>query len=132
MNSPRFCLTLLLVASFSLQAADTPSTSPATPPANAPAPSGRKGGGRGGPLTDEDRVAIAKLADLPLWKPGAGVGDFSLAPPYTAAAENAPRENVPKGRVETFQLPLAGSKFFPPAAGRDGKVEPTATREVVV
>ncbi len=89
-------------------------------------------GRRSGSLTPEDQAAIAKLADLPPWRPGAADGDYSLAPPYTAAPENAPRDNVPKGRVETFQLPLAGSKFFPPAAGRDGKVNDAATREINV
>ncbi|MBL9199834.1 MAG: hypothetical protein JNL39_04965 [Opitutaceae bacterium] len=93
-------------------------------------PAGR--GGRGAPLSTEDQAAIAKLAELPPWNPGAGVGDFSLAPPFAPAPENAARDGVPKGRVETFQLPLAGSKFFPPAAGRDGKLNPDATREVNV
>ncbi len=95
------------------------------------APRGGRGG-RGGPLTPEDQAALARLAALPPWKPGAGVGDYSLAPPYAPAPENAPREGVPKGRIETFQLPLAGNRFFPPAAGRDGKVNSDATREVSV
>ena len=89
-------------------------------------------GGRGGPLSPDDQAALVKLAELPPWKPGAGVGDYSLAPPYTPAPETVRRDHVPKGRVETFQLPLAGSKFYPPAAGRDGKVNADATREVVV
>jgi enterochelin esterase-like enzyme len=110
---------VLTVASF---AADTP-----------PTPAGRKGGGgRGGPLTDADRAEIARLAELPPWKPGAGSGDFSLAPPYAPAPENAPRTDVPKGRIETFQLPLAGSKFFPPLPGRDGSVNADAQREINV
>ncbi|MBI5769300.1 MAG: esterase family protein [Verrucomicrobia bacterium] len=93
-------------------------------------PPGR--GGRGGPLSAEDQAALAKLGELPPWKPGASVGDFSITPPYAPAPESLPRDNVPKGKVETFQLPLAGSKFFPPAAGRDGKVNADATREVNV
>ena len=109
----------------------------ALPPHPAPAAGGprvgeRKGSGRGGPLTDEDRAAIARLAALPPWKPNAGTGDYSLAPPYAPAPENAPRSGVPKGRVETLHLPLAGSRFFPPVAGRDGKLDPAAAREVVV
>ncbi|MEY2881696.1 MAG: hypothetical protein RLZZ15_4076, partial [Verrucomicrobiota bacterium] len=91
-------------------------------------PAGR--GGRGEPLTAADQAAIAKLAELPPWKPGAGVGDFSIAPPYAPASENTPRDNVPKGRVETFHLPHTDSKFFPPAPGRDGT--PPAPREVNV
>ncbi len=93
-------------------------------------PAGRAG--RGDPLSAEDQAELARLSKLPLWKPGAGVGDFSLAPPFTPAPENAPRDGVPKGRVETFQLPLASSRFYSPAAGRDGTVNPDATREVNV
>jgi iron(III)-enterobactin esterase len=132
-------LLFFLTASVPLFAADTPANPPATLPASAvnpgnpPAPpSGRKGGGRGGPLTDADRASLAKLAELTPWKPGVGNGDYVMSPPYTPAPENAPRAGVPKGRVETFHLPLAGSKFFPPVAGRDGKLDPAAAREVVV
>ena len=56
--------------------------------AQPPARGGGAGrGGRGGPLSPEDQAALAKLAELPPWKPGAGVGDYSLAPPYTPAPE---------------------------------------------
>ena len=102
---------MLLLASDRLAAADA---APAPPTA----PGARRGGGRGEPLTAEDQAELAKLADLPPWKPGADIGDFSLAPPFAPAPENAPRDKVPKGRVETFHLPLADSKFFPPAPGR--------------
>lgn len=97
------------------------------PPAGAP-----RGAriGRGGPLTAEDQAAIAKLAALPPWKPGAGDGDYSMAPPYAPAPENAPREGVPRGKVVTFHMDMAGSKFYPPTAGRDGA--PPAPREVNV
>lgn len=107
----------------------------AQPVASPPAATGQTGaprGGRGAPLTAADQAALNKLAELPLWQPGAGDGDYSVAPPYAPAPENALRDRVPQGRVETFQLPLAGSKFYPPAAGRDGKVNEAATREVVV
>ena len=122
----------LFSASPSLRAAEAAPPPPSAPAAGVPAPDGRRGGGRGGPLSAEDQAALAKLAQLPPWKPGAGVGDFAITPPYASALENAPRTNVPKGRVETFQLPLAGSKYFPPVAGRDGKLDSSATREVVV
>src|SRR5687767_14741675 len=109
-------------APLATQAADVPAAPSAATGASAQSPGGRKGsGGRGGPLTDADRTAIAKLANLPAWKLGVGNGDYAMSPPYTPAPENAPRAGVPKGRVETFHLPLAGSKYFPPAAGRDGK-----------
>ena len=116
-----------------LSAQDAPKAPTAAPPnANAPAPGGRGGGGRGGPLTPEDQAYLAKLNNLPVWKTGAGPGDYMIAPPFEPAPENTARDNVAKGRVETFQLPLAGSKFFPPSAGRDGKVNDAATREVSV
>lgn len=108
-------------------AAATPTLADGPAPARGP---GR--GGRGGPLTPEDQAAIAHLANLPPWKPGVGDGDFVAGPGYTPAPASLPRTAVPQGRVETFQLPQAGSKFFPPAAGRDGKVNAEATREVVV
>src|ERR1041385_6594860 len=41
------------------------------PGVQAPAPGARRGGfGRGAPLTADDEAAIAKLAQLPAWKPG--------------------------------------------------------------
>ena len=88
------------------------------PPAGA-APGGR--GGRGGPLTAEDQAAIANLAELPAWKPGVGDGDYSIAPPYSPAPENARREGVPQGKVVTFHIDQTDSRFFPPVAGRDGR-----------
>lgn len=123
-----------LLAAHSLVAADAAPTPPnvTAQPGTSPSAPGAKrgGGGRGEPLTAADQAALAKLAALPPWKPGAGIGDFSIAPPFAPAPENTPRDNVPKGRVETFHLPLADSKFFPPAPGRGG---PGATeREVNV
>ena len=79
-------------------------------------------------MTADEQAAVAKLADLTVWKTGAGDGDYSIAPPYTPALENTPRDNVPKGKVETFTMSLAESKFYPPANLRGT----TPTREVVV
>ena len=94
-----------------------------------PPPTGFRGG-RSAPLTAEDQSTIAKLSGLPTWKAGAADGDYSIAPPYAPALENAVREGVPQGKVVTFRMDMAGSKFFPPTAGRDGA--PTAPREVNV
>ncbi len=69
-------------------------------------------------MSAEDQAKIAKLAALPAWKPGVGEGDYSIPAPHTPAPENAPRDNVPKGKVVSFHIPLAGSKFFPPGGGR--------------
>lgn len=133
----------LLSGTPHLIAADTPATAPTPPPAAAIAPStapdgppARGGGGggrgvRGGPLTPEDQAAIAQLANLPAWKPGVGIGDYSIAPPYAPAPENAPREGVPTGKVVTFQMDMTDSKFYPPTPGRGG-IAPSTTREVNV
>lgn len=75
---------------------------------------------RGGPLTEEDKAALAKLAELPPWKPGAADGDYSIAPPFNPAPENEPREGVPKGKVVTFHMDMADSRFFPSTPGRNG------------
>src|SRR5690348_12385398 len=66
-----------------------------------PPPTGFRGG-RSAPLTAEDQATIAKLSGLPTWKAGAADGDYSIAPPYAPALENAVREGVPQGKVVTF------------------------------
>src|SRR4051812_47287378 len=90
----------LLANAQSSLAADTPAAAPVAQPAavtpgGAPAPGANRGGGgrggRGGPLTPEDQAAIAKLAELPAWKPGVGDGDYVMSPPYSPAPENALR-----------------------------------------
>src|ERR1041385_1836791 len=80
-----------------LRAADTaaaPATAPAASvapaagPNGAPPAAGRRGGrGPAVPMTDAEKAEIAKLADLPPWKPGAGDGDFRIGPDYPAARE---------------------------------------------
>jgi enterochelin esterase-like enzyme len=69
-------------------------------------------------MTAEDQAAVAKLGELPAWKPGVGAGDYTSVPPYAPAPENTPRENVPQGKVVTFNMNLAESKFYPPDGGR--------------
>jgi iron(III)-enterobactin esterase len=106
------------------------SATPVQPESQAPAQNPQRGGrGRGGPLTADDQAAIAKLGNLPAWKPGVGDGDYTSVPPYAPAPENGTRDNVPKGKVVTFQMNLAESKFYPPVAGRGGN---STNREVVV
>src|ERR1041384_190001 len=75
-----------------LLAADATPAPPTTPLTAAPAGAGqpstqvpppgarRGGGGRGGPITPEEQAAVAKLAELPTWKPGAPDGDYTIAP----------------------------------------------------
>lgn len=135
-------LCLLAAAARCLFAADTPAAAPAAPDANpaaaTPTPGapgapgaarGGRAGGRGGaPLTPEETAAIAKLAELPVWKPGSPNGDYSMAPPYAPAPENEVRDNVPKGKIVTFKMALAESKIYPPAGLRGT----TPEREVFV
>jgi len=84
-------------------------------------------------MTPEDQARIAKLNELPAWKPGVGEGDYMMTPPHNPAPENKVREDVPKGKVATFQLEMEGSKFYPPGAGRGGAAPATPpTREVNV
>jgi len=119
--------------SFAAEAAAPP---PAAPPAanvSPPGPGEPRAGGRGfrgEPLTPEDQAAVAKLGALPAWTPGDGDGDYSMAPPYRPAPDNAVREGVPEGKVITFHMDMAESKFFPPSPGPDGA--PPAPREVNV
>ena len=80
-------------------------------------------------MTADDQAAIAKLGELPAWKPGVGGGDYVSAPPFAPAPENTPRENVPQGKVVTFNMNLAESKFYTPVAGRGAN---STNREVVV
>jgi enterochelin esterase-like enzyme len=82
-------------------------------------------------MSEEDRAAIAALAELPTWNPpNSDIGDFSIAPPFEPAPENAKRDGVPEGRIETFHLAMEGSEFFPPGGRGRGGV--TTEREVVV
>jgi enterochelin esterase family protein len=80
-------------------------------------------------MTADDQAAIARLGELPAWKPGVGDGDYVSAPPFAPAPENTPRENVPQGKVVTFNMNMAESKFYTPTAGRGAN---STNREVVV
>jgi len=105
----------------------------AAPAANGPgtnAPGGgRRGGNRGGPpLSEADQAEIAKLAEAPEWTPGAGDGVYWIGPMYSAAPEATPKDGVPKGRVETFTVNAADSKFYPDTGLRGA----TTNRRVTV
>ena len=139
-----FCTCLgLCVLTQPLWAQETPAVQPTAPAAaatngqpnsNAPAPGPRRGGfGRGGPMSAEDQAAIAKLKELPAWKPGLGDGEYTAAGPHQPAPENAHREDVPHGKVTTIHLNLAESKYYTP--GLRGSADSggnSSNREVVV
>jgi len=111
-----------------------------TTPAAAPPPAGptqteaagaARGGGRGAPrapLTEADAAEIATLDRLPAWKPGAGDGNYFIGPDYAPAPEQTPVDGVPKGRVETFTVNAADSRFYPDTGLRGA----TPTRQVTV
>src|SRR5476649_2499666 len=122
-------LALLSGASLIFAAADTPAPAPTAPAAAAGAPAPRRGGrGGGAPLSDADKAEIAKLADLPPWTPGVGDGNYFTGPSYTPAPEQTAKAGVPKGKVVSFTLNAADSKFYPDT----GKRGATPTRKVTV
>ena len=106
-----------------------PPTPPATPPATA-APGAPAGQGRGNraPLTEADAAEIAKVESFPAWTKGAGDGNYFIGPDYAPAPEQTPKDGVPKGRVETFTMNAADSKFYPDTGLRGA----TPTRNVTV
>jgi iron(III)-enterobactin esterase len=126
------CGTVLLGAALNLNLAsaadttNTPAISAMTATTNVAG--ARRGGNRGGPLTEADKAEIAKLDDYPAWKAGDGDGNYSIGPVYAPAPEQMPRDGVPKGRVESFTLNAADSKFYPDTGLRGA----TPTRKVTV
>jgi enterochelin esterase-like enzyme len=69
-------------------------------------------------MTAADQAEIAKVAQLPPWTPAAGDGSYSIGPNYSPAPEQKAKEGVPKGKVASFTLNAADSKFYPPTGLR--------------
>ena len=92
-------------------------------PTNAPV-----GGRRGGPASDADKAEMSKVAGYPAWTPGAGDGNYFIGPVYAPAPEQTAKDGVPKGRVVSFTLNAADSKFYPDT----GLKGATPTRKVTV
>ncbi|MGD0412887.1 MAG: alpha/beta hydrolase-fold protein [Verrucomicrobiota bacterium] len=118
------CLLSGADSTFSQDAAQSPNPAPT----NAPAGARRGRGNLGGPLSAADEAEIARLADLPAWTPGAGDGNYFIGPTYAPAPEQTPKEGAPKGRVESFTINEADSKFYPGAGMRGA----TPARRVTV
>jgi len=116
----------LTFAQDAAPATNAPAGAAMTPATNAPG--ARRGGNRGGQMTPAEQAEVAKLAELPAWTPGAGDGNYSIGPDYAPAPEQTPRDGVPKGRVESFTLNAADSKFYPDT----GKRGASPTRKVTV
>ncbi len=92
-----------------------------TPPANGQSnqtTNAPRRGARRAPITPQEQAQIDKLAQLPAWKPGDGDGDFSIGPDYSPAPEQTPRPGVPEGKIVSFDLSAADSKFYPPTGLR--------------
>jgi iron(III)-enterobactin esterase len=124
-TSTLLCATLNFNAASAADDTNAPAISAATPTTNAPA---MRRANRGGPLTPDEVAEVAKLDLLPAWTPGDGDGDYSIARPFTKASELMPRDAVPKGRVESFLMNAADSKFYPDTGLRGA----TPTRKVTV
>jgi enterochelin esterase-like enzyme len=110
--------------------ATPPPAAPSAGAAQTPAP-GTGRGGRGTPrppLTDADIAEIATLDALPAWTPAAGDGNYFIGPEYAPAPEQTPVDGVPKGRVETFTINAADSRFYPDTGLRGA----TPTRQITV
>ncbi len=74
-------------------------------------------------------VDLTRFAPL---VPGAGDGDYKIAPPYSNAPELAPRDNVPKGTVYQFLMSSTDSKIYPGIArSAPGKIVPYQRRVTV-
>lgn len=118
-----------LLAQTAPPAPSAPVAAPAGQGATPPA-AGVQGRGRGNrpPLTEADAAEIAKLETYPAWTRGAGDGNYFIGPDYAPAPELTVREGVPKGRVETFVMTAAESKFYPDTGLRGA----TPTRNVTV
>ena len=72
------------------------------------------------PSASPTRRRSRSSRSFPAWTPGAGDGNYFIGPEYAPAPELTPKDGVPKGRVETFTLNAADSKFYPrhrPARG---------------
>jgi len=102
---------------------------PAAGSASAPGRGARGGRGPGGaPATADEMATMAKLKDLPTYATGLGDGDYSTGPDYTPAVEATPKDGVPKGKVDSFKMNAADSKFYPNTGLRGA----TDTRQVTV
>ncbi len=115
-------LLCLVAGTTPIFAADAPAPG-ATPPAGK-----GKGAVRGGPMSAADQAEVAKLAEFPPWTPGAGDGNYSIGPDYRPAPEQTAKDGVPKGKVASFTMNAADSKFYPPAGLRGAN----PTRKVTV
>jgi iron(III)-enterobactin esterase len=99
----QLCLALAANSVLSQNAA------PAATAVSTIAPSGQR---RGAPMSEADKAEVATVADLPEWKPGDGDGDYFIGPDYAPIPEAMTNDSVPHGRIESFSMPLAESKFY--------------------
>lgn len=79
-------------------------------------------------MTPDEVAEVAKLNDLPVYASGLAGGDYSTGPNFTPAPEQTPRDGVPKGKVQSFTMNAADSKFYPNIGLRGA----TDTRTVTV
>jgi enterochelin esterase-like enzyme len=111
-------LSLLFAALAQGQAQPAPGNSPnpnGTTPSTNPARGARGRGNPGPPATPADIAEMATLMNLPPYASGLGSGDYSVGPDYVQAPEQTKRDDVPHGKVISFQMDSADSKFYPGA-----------------
>ena len=107
---------------FPIFGVDAPAAD-AAPKAGAPA--AKKGGPPAAPITPAEQAEIDTLSALPAWKAGDGDGSYSVGPMYSPAPEQTAREGVPHGKLLTFTMDSAESKFYPGLNGATFKRDVT-------
>ena len=115
----KLAIGLFLMTEFALAQGPSPAARPCDPaPAVRPnAPAARRPATEAVPATPEDVAEMSKLSALPVWKRGAGDGDYSIGPDYAPAPEQTRRAGVPEGKVVEFVMDSAESKFYPGVNG---------------
>ncbi len=118
----KLAIGLFVMAQFALAQGPPPATRPCDPPPaarpNAPAANAARRAPAAVVLAPpEDIAEMAKLPALPVWKRGAGDGDYSIGPDYAPAPEQTKRTGVPEGKVVEFVMDSVESKFYPGVNG---------------
>ena len=105
-------------SAMAADATNSPAAAPATNAVSTNAPGGQR---HGAPMSEADKAEVARIANLPEWKPGDGDGDYFIGPNYPLPPEAMTNDSVPHGRIERFSMNLADSKFFTGAGMRGAR-----------
>jgi iron(III)-enterobactin esterase len=116
----KLAIGLFLIAQFALAQVPSAAAGPCEPAPQARPPAAaatKRAPAEVVPATPEDLAEMSKLPGLPVWRPGAGDGDYSIGPDYAPAPEQTKRAGVPEGKVVEFVMNSAESKFYPGVNG---------------